>query len=884
LRRELALVATRTSKRDASRESASGSLERYHEKRDFGATPEPRGGKIPAAKKLRFVIQKHDATRLHYDFRLEYDGVLASWAVPKGPSLDTTERRLAMHVEDHPLDYRDFEGVIPDKQYGAGPVIVWDRGTYGLAEGTDPGTEIAKGKIKFILSGKRMRGEFTLVRIKPKEGEKGDPWLLIKDHDKYVDPAYEVTQDLTSVKSGKTLEQIAADPRSRTWQSVPKKNAAAKSRRVAKIDPLPKIAQPMLATLIDAPFDDPAWLFEIKWDGYRGICTVDEKGKLTLISRNGNNLLQQFPEMAGLADAFSTLPIVVDGEIVALDENERASFGRLQEHQSDPGALNFVAFDLLYADGRDVRQKPLEDRKELLQRVIDDDLVIYSKHVIGEGVALFKQAQQLALEGIIGKRRDSTYQSRRTRDWVKIKAQLEQEFVVGGWTDPRGSRKGFGALLLGVYVGKALRYVGSVGTGFDAKALRETFAILEKTARATSPFDGEVDALGTTHWVTPTLVAQVRFTEWTRDDHLRQPAFLGFRTDKAVSEVVRERPSHIDAARSDVTPVARDAHAGAPAARRANAVNDTIGGRRLAFSNLDKVLWPRDGYTKGDLIAYYQRVANWLIPHLRGRPLTLERYPNGIDAGSFFEKQIPKGTPDWVERVTIPRKESERRDITYTLCNDAATLSYLANLAAMVLHTWISRVGSLDEPDYLFFDLDVGDTCTLATVAKVALASRDLLEEIGLKPLVKTSGATGLHVVVPLAPGYSYATCKALAELAAYRIADALPSKVTLQRTVAKRPQDAVYFDYLQIGRGKTLVPPYVVRPRDGAPVSTPLSWEQVEAYARSRIVEPWKAFAAFTIANVPEMLERDGDAWAGRGWKEAKLEPAIAKARKLWQ
>ncbi len=541
-------MAPRTNKR-AAQAPASGSLERYHAKRDFAATPEPRGQKTGAAKQLRFVIQKHDATRLHYDFRLEYDGVLASWAVPKGPSLDTTERRLAMHVEDHPLDYRDFEGVIPERQYGAGPVIVWDRGTYTLSEGTDPGAEIAKGKISFILHGKRMRGEFTLVRIKPKEGEKGDPWLLIKDHDKYVDPNYDVRQDPTSVKSGKTLEEVAADPRARTWQSVPKKNGAKPPRSVTKIDPLPKIAQPMLATLVDAPFDDPQWLFEIKWDGYRGICTIDEKGKATLVSRNGNDLLKQFPEMEGLADAFASLPIIVDGEVVALDERGRPSFGRLQEHQSDPAALNFVAFDLLYADGRDIRDKPLEDRKALLQRVIaDEQLVIYSKHVIGEGIPLFEQAQELQLEGIIGKKRRSTYQSRRTRDWVKIKAALEQEFVVGGWTDPRGSRKGFGALLLGVYEDKKLRYVGSVGSGFDAKLLHDTAERLAKLARAASPCFNEVDALGTPHWATPTLVARVRFSEWTRDDHLRQPSFLGFRTDKAAKDVVRERPAQMDEA------------------------------------------------------------------------------------------------------------------------------------------------------------------------------------------------------------------------------------------------------------------------------------------------------------------------------------------------
>ncbi|MDQ2991598.1 MAG: non-homologous end-joining DNA ligase, partial [Candidatus Eremiobacteraeota bacterium] len=465
--------------------------------------------------------------------------VMASWAVPKGPSLDPAEKRLAMHVEDHPVEYNKFEGNIPKGHYGAGAVILWDRGTYALAEGTDPATEIANGKIKFYMFGKRLRGMFTLVRIKNKGDDDGDPWLLIKDTDKYVVRGHDAADDATSVKSGKTIEEIAADPKAKKWISPEVDRGRAKPRAV-KRDPLPKIASPMLATVADAPFDGDDWLFEIKWDGYRAICSVDADGKLTLVSRNGLDLLKKFPELADLAGAFRSIPIVVDGEIVSLDTTGRSSFGRLHDHGRDKVPLTFVAFDLLYADGRDRRKEPLEERKALLQRCIaDEGLVMFSKHVIGSGVALFEMAAGNELEGIVAKKRASLYEERRTRDWLKIKAQNEQEFVVGGWTEPQGSRKGFGALLLGAYVGKKFRFVGSVGSGFDAPLLREISAGLRKIARATSPFDGSIVANAPAHFVEPLLVVQVRFTEWTKDEFLRQPTFLGIRDDKPAKDVVK---------------------------------------------------------------------------------------------------------------------------------------------------------------------------------------------------------------------------------------------------------------------------------------------------------------------------------------------------------
>jgi bifunctional non-homologous end joining protein LigD len=523
-----------------------GELDTYKRKRDFAITPEPSGKKAEPAKRLRFVVQMHRASRLHYDFRLEADGVLASWAIPKGPTLAPLDRRLAMHVEDHPLDYRDFEGNIPQGQYGAGSVIVWDKGTYALAEGDDPATEIAGGKIKFVLHGKKLRGEFTLVRIKGREGESGDPWLLVKDRDEHTDPKYDPADHPESVKSGKTLADVARDPSAKIWNSRQKarQTAAPSARSRVRRDPVPHLKSPMLATLIDRAFDDPGWLFEIKWDGYRAICTVDESGRVELVSRNGLDLLQRFTGLEGLAESFKSLPIVVDGEIVSLDAKGRSDFQRLQEAQKTGGTLNFAAFDLIYADGRDLRKKPLEERKALLERTIrDDGLAFYSKHILGNGTSLFAVAQEQQLEGIVGKKRDSTYQERRSRDWIKVKAQLSQEFVVGGWTDPQGSRKGFGALLLGAYEGDTFRYVGSVGTGFSNKALSDMYAKLTALARKTSPFDTPVEGEAKAHWVKPELVVEVRFTEWTRDCLLRHPAYLGLRIDRTAKSVGLELPT-----------------------------------------------------------------------------------------------------------------------------------------------------------------------------------------------------------------------------------------------------------------------------------------------------------------------------------------------------
>lgn len=506
-------------------------------------------------------MQEHRATRLHWDFRLEAAGVMPSWAVAKGPTLVPLEKRLAMKTEDHPLDYQTFEGVIPAGNYGAGEVIVWDNGTYALAEGDDPVAEIAKGKLKFVLAGKKLRGLFTLVKIKPREGEHGEPWLLFKDRDEFADPNWTVEAHAESVKTGKTLAQLqAARKDAPIWQSNRAASAdgtavkRAARAKAGKADPLPREIKPMLTTLVEAPFDDPRWLFEVKWDGYRAIATVEHDG-VTLTSRKGNDMLPGFREMANLPAAFRSLPVVVDGELCVIDAGGKPDFQALQQREKPlpghkrrkPSPVTFVAFDLLYADGRDLRERPLEERKQLLERIIVPERgVMFSKHVLGTGKELFAVAERGGLEGIVGKVRTSPYRSIRSREWVKIKVKRRQEFVIGGWTEPRGSRTAFGALLVGVYEGEKLVYAGHVGTGFDNELLRDLMQRLKPLERKTTPFAVRPKTNQPAHWVAPELVCEVAFGEWTQEGILRQPVFVGLRGDKDPRTVVREREQPAD--------------------------------------------------------------------------------------------------------------------------------------------------------------------------------------------------------------------------------------------------------------------------------------------------------------------------------------------------
>jgi bifunctional non-homologous end joining protein LigD len=800
------------------------SLAEYRKKRSFRRTPEPTGGKGGRGP-LRFVVQKHHASRLHYDFRLELDGTLKSWAVPKGPSLDPADKRLAMMVEDHPLDYRTFEGVIPEGNYGAGRVIVWDQGTYHAPNAADRrGTEravrdgLARGRVSFVLDGEKLRGEFALVKLR-----RGAPnaWLLIKHGDEFATPD-DVTAAERSVVSGRTLDDIDAGPPKRVRSGTKSRTPRAAGKRPSRL------VRPMLATLVDAPFDRAGWIFEIKWDGYRAIAEVD-RGFVRLYSRNHTSFESKFaPVVKGLAGLKRRA--VLDGEVVAVDSAGRSRFQLLQNYQkTGQGDLVYVVFDLLELDGRDLRGRPLAERKEQLRKLVNNlPHIRYGDHVEETGAAFFRAAVEQGLEGIIGKDGASPYREGvRSPAWVKIKTRQGQEAVIGGFTAPRGRRVGLGSLVLGVYEGDDLIYIGHTGGGLDTRGLENLSARLTALETKTCPFRKRPRTNAPVRWVKPQLVCEVVFQEWTDDGRMRQPIFVGLREDKPAREVRREVP--------------------APSAPAAKAVPDGP-----VFTNLDKVYWPVDGYTKGDLIAYYREVAPVILPYLRDRPMSLHRHPDGITGEGFFQKDVGRRPPPpWVRTVPI-RSDSMAGRITYLVCDDEPTLLYLANLGCIELNPWNSRVGSLDRPDWLVIDLDP-EAIPFARVIEAAVAVRKELDRAGAECLCKTSGKRGLHVYVPLGARYDTDVARQFAEVVATVVNRRLPRITSLERRPVNR-QGRVYLDYLQNRRGQTLAAPYSVRPAPAAPVSTPLRWSEVR-----RGLDPNR----FTMRTMKNRLDRVGDLWA---------------------
>jgi bifunctional non-homologous end joining protein LigD len=811
----------------------------YKAKRHFERTPEPKGKPGHGTGALRFVVQKHDASRLHYDFRLELDGVLKSWAVPKGPSLDPADRRLAIHVEDHPLEYRNFEGIIPEGNYGAGTVMVWDEGTYEPADvaGTRAEQEarlrdgLAKGRLSFVLHGRKLRGRFALVKTK---GPRDNEWLLIKHGDEHAVEADVRTKD-RSVRSRRTLDGIArqAARKGEVWPS----NRSAKKKATVKRARRPPV-KPMLATLVDAPFDRAGWLFEIKWDGYRAIAEI-EGGAVRLYSRNDISFKDKF---AAIANALAGLgrDAILDGEVVVLDDTGQSSFQLLQNYQkTGRGNLVYCVFDLLELDGKNVRALPLKRRKELLRELVAGvPHVQFSEHVERDGVGLFDAAAAQGLEGIIAKRADSPYQEgRRGPDWLKIKVRRRQEAVIGGFTRPRGSRKRLGALVLGVYDGDELVYVGHTGTGFSDKGLDDIYAKLAPLVRASCPFKKRPATNMPARWVEPTLVCEVAFQEWTEERLMRHPVFLGLREDKPARDVRREVPASRPTARATK-----------PAARKAAPREPDV-----ELTNLDKVYWPADGYTKGDLIDYYRQVAPIILPHLRDRPMSLHRHPNGIDVSSFFQKDVTsQPPPPWVKTVPVVA-ESDGTTKTQIVCQDTATLLYVANLGCIEMNPWNSRVGTLDRPDYLVIDLDPNDA-PFALAVEAAQHVRRLLDKHCAPCFCKTSGKRGLHVYVPLEARYDFDLARQFAEL----IANLVHRRMRATSSVVRNPrlrEGQLYLDYLQNRRAQTMAAPYSVRPVPGATVSTPLKWSEV-----TKRLDPTR----FTIRTLPRRLDKLGDLWGG--------------------
>jgi bifunctional non-homologous end joining protein LigD len=860
-------------------------LEVYHRKRNFKTTPEPKG-RVHAAKPKgrRFIIQKHAASHLHYDFRLEHNGVLLSWAVPKGPSLDPNDKRLAMHVEDHPIEYGDFEGVIPPKQYGSGTVLLWDRGEWIPKE--DPEEGYRKGKLKFELAGEKLRGGWNLVRSRSAKYGGDKSWLLIKEDDEYARQGVDarVVDELPdSVASGRSLEEIAADPE-RVWHSNKSvaenvKSGAVRTAR-PKLSDLAKVPgarkaralewlQPELATLVDKapPGDD--WIHEIKYDGYRMLCHV-KFGRATVYSRNRKDWTNGLPLLAA---AVARLPVDeawIDGEVIAPDAQGRSSFQALQNAFAGEGAerLVYYAFDLPWVDGYDLQHVPLVERKRLLRERVPTSagMIRYSDHVEGEGETFFGEACGLGLEGIISKRRDSAYSGRRGRDWVKVKCQQRQEFVIGGWTDPQGSRTGFGALLIGVHDAEGkLRYAGKVGTGFDDKMLALLTKELAKRAIDKPPFvDPPTGAEGRrAHWVKPDLVGEVQFTEWTRDDTLRHPSFQGLRKDKAARDVVRERPAH---APEDTEAPAADppsTRGNTADTKRAPATQRTARGRTpaadapnvvagVALSNADKVLYPEGGITKRELAEYYAAIGDWMVPHVAGRPLTLVRCPNGYDAKCFYQKKVKESLGDFLEPIEV-RESGGVAD--YMMANSVGALVSLVQMGVLEIHPWGSREGSLDKPDRIVMDFDPDESLPWSSIVEAVTVLRKLLDTLGLKGFLKTTGGKGLHVVIPVEPRQDWATITAFTKAMADLMVMTFPDRFTAKLSKATRG-GKILVDYLRNAEGATAIAAYSVRAKKHAPVSMPIAWEELKRDVR---------FDCFTVRNAPARLRaQKRDPWDG--------------------
>jgi bifunctional non-homologous end joining protein LigD len=891
-------------------------LEDYGKKRDFARTPEPPPGTTPRDDgPLTFVIQKHAARQLHYDFRLEVDGVLKSWSVPKGPSLDPAGKRLAVMVEDHPLDYGGFEGVIPRGAYGAGQVIVWDNGTYSpdedgrLSFGDRAEAEermrrgLAAGKLSILLRGRKLKGSWTLV--KTARGDKD--WLLIKHKDRFVDTERDVLDEDRSVICGLTIEDLKAG-------RLPERPRGAATVRpedlpAARRAPFPRKIAPMMATLTSAPFSNPDWLFEPKLDGVRAIALI-RGGKTTLLSRSGLDATRQYPSLAEELGRQPEPELVLDGEIVALDKAGRPSFQLLQQRlnltreadirraDAEIPVLYYV-FDLLYAGGFDLTAAPLGQRKALLERMLlPSGRVRLLEHFEEEGEAAYDAAVAHGLEGIIAKRRDSAYEpGRRSRHWLKVKATLSDEFAVGGYSRGQGGRaETFGALLLGYYdEDSRLVYVGNVGSGFGDRTLAELRSRLDAIRVEESPFAEAPPEKTPATWVRPQFVVEVKFAQWTADGHLRAPVFLRLREDKPAKDV---RPADVVPAPGIPT---RKSAAPRPAEvesileqleTKREKLTLTVEGHKLPLNNLDKVFWPtlgeRSALTKRDLISYLARVSPYILPHLRDRPLSLTRYPDGIAGEHFYQKHWDNPLPPFVETVRLFSEHNEG-DQEYLICNNLPTLLWLGQIADLELHTWYSRVspepdghhlsdrfsGSaenidsslLNYPDFIVFDLDpyiysgreaAGDEPELnrkafARTCEVALWLKELLDSLSLSSFVKTTGRTGLHVYVPILRQLDYDAVRSASETVGRFLLRQHPREITMDWAVKKRT-GKVFFDHNQNARGKTLASIYSPRPLPEAAVSMPLRWDELGS------VYP----TDFTILSAPERLAEVGDLWDG--------------------
>lgn len=850
----------------AESKKSTGDLNDYNKKRHFSRTPEPEGKKRASAEGNRYLVQKHDASRLHYDFRLELDGVLKSWAVPKGPSLDPDEKRLAVHVEDHPVAYGDFEGIIPEHEYGGGTVMLWDRGEWEAVEDPEKGYE--KGDLKFRLKGEKLKGEWALIRMKGKPGEGGKNWLLIKKKDSAAQPLEEGDILKTAPKSaltGRSLEEIAedreavwsgetdADPKPKDKSKTAGKTnpATIKALKGARKNSFPRGFRPQLATLVDDPPEGKNWLHEIKLDGYRILAHI-RNGSVKMITRNGKDWTDKFQGVAAALSPFPADEAIVDGELVAINDEGHSDFQALQNSLKGKGEADLVyyVFDLPFIDGYDLTRTPLKDRKSVLKTCLeemasDDDRIRYSDHIEGDAETVYRRACDMSLEGVISKKADAGYTQKRSRNWLKSKCSERQELIIGGFTEPSGSRTGFGALLLGYYSGDNLVYAGKVGTGFDDETLRSLGKKLDSLETNRPPFSDPPtgSAAKGVHWVRPELIGEIEFTAWTQDGYLRHPAFLGLRKDKKPEEVVREDPASSSGG-SGQEKTKPDA-----GTESGSEMTEVAG---VTLSNPDRVLYHQQGTTKIELARYYEAVADWILPFLTHRPLTLVRCPRGHQKGCFYQRHMSESPPEAVEMIRIQEKKGEE---PYIYIKDLTGLIGLVQLGALEFHPWGCRIDRIERPDQIIFDLDPSPEVSWDGVVEAARTVGDRLAGLGLQSFIKTSGGKGLHVIVPLTRRFDWDEVKNFAQAIAKTIAREDPDRYVATMSKEKR-KGKVFIDYLRNSRSATSVAAYSTRSRVGATVSTPIRWDELTPSLKPD---------GYSIENLPQRLSSlKGDPWEG--------------------
>ncbi len=783
-------------------------LDDYIKKRKFNNTPEPKG-ELEENNAGRFVIQRHQATRLHYDLRLEMEGVLKSWAVPKGPSMNPQDKRLAIMTEDHPVKYLTFHGIIPKGNYGAGVMNIWDEGTFEVLEsdvGTDPIKQLKKGDLKIKFFGKKIKGTFALVHTN--RGEEKNQWLLIKKKDSFAtDLEYdaEIFSSITKVTKPGKLKSLNPN----------------------------EFIKPMLASPAKKIFKDPDWIFELKWDGYRVQANIND-GEVTLYSRNGILYTSKF---APITKELEGIPhdCIMDGEVVIVDKEGKSDFQKLQKYDTvkTKGQLRYYVFDLLHLNGMDTISLPLLERKSLLPEILGDlNNVIYCDHIEAMGPTLYKRAIDAGMEGVIAKKADSKYApGYRSENWLKIKSTNTEDAIICGYTDS-DSGGFFRSLILGMYQEETLTYVGNCGSGFSASEQKSLFKKLQILETEKNPFGKTIALKGRKpNWVEPKLVCEVKFSEWTKSGVMRHPTYKGLRNDKDVEEITPQ-PEKKPAANTN----------------KNSSSQLEVDGISVPLSNLEKVYWPESGYTKYDLIDYYLHISEVILPYLKDRPQNLHRHPNGISKPSFFQKDN-ESLPDWVETIKI-YSESSKKEIEYLICQNEATLLYMANLGCIEINPWNSTIHNLENPTFTVIDIDPTEKNTFEEVIEVALAAKEVLDSAKIKSFPKTSGSKGIHIYIPLGGKYGYEEARDFTKLLCYYVRERLPKLTSMERAVKSR-KGKIYLDFLQNRRAQTLAAPYCARPKPGATVSAPLSWKEVK---------PGLQLLDFTIKTMPKRLAQTGD------------------------